>query len=147
MEKYSLYENEFIMLQLPTHGSEFTVVDAEKEKNTNLNESYISASFNRFIDKVYKVQVMRGEGDFDVIQTKTFLGDILKPGCTVLGYDISKLSLDEIDEIKNKPEIILVRKMIDKESRKRRIFKLKRMAAENKMDEEGGSKKKKNKHE
>jgi hypothetical protein len=91
------------------------VVDSEKVTNTNLNESYVSSSFNKFIDRVYKVSVIRETGNFEPIETKTFLGDILKPGCSVVGFDVSKLSLDEIDECKNKPEIILVRRQIDKE--------------------------------
>jgi len=85
-------------------------VDSEKVTNTNLNESYVSSSFNKFIDRVYRISVIRDEGNYEPVETKTFLGDILKPGCTVLGYDVTKLSLDEIDDIKNKPELILVRR-------------------------------------
>lgn len=85
-------------------------MDSEKVTNTNLNESYVSSSFNKFIDRVYRISVIRDEGNYEPVETKTFLGDILKPGCTVLGYDVTKLSLDEIDDIKNKPELILVRR-------------------------------------
>lgn len=115
VEKYELYENDFVLLQLRTHGSQFTVIDSEKVTNTNLNESYITSSINKYIDRVYRVSVIREDGDFVPVEAKTFLGDILKPGCTVMGYDVTRLSLDEIDEIKNKPDLILVRRAIDKE--------------------------------
>lgn len=142
VEKYSLYEPEFVMMSLRSHGSPFTVIDSEKVTNTNLNESYVTSTFNRFIDRIYKVQLIRESGDYTPITTKTFMGDILKPGTTVMGFDVNKLSLDEIDAIKNRPDIVLVRRQIDKETKKRRIFKLKRLEQENQMDEEGGNKKK-----
>jgi len=43
------------MLSLKSHASEFTVIDCEKIKNSNLNESFLSSSLNTFIEKVYNV--------------------------------------------------------------------------------------------
>jgi nonsense-mediated mRNA decay protein 3 len=79
-------------------------------KNSNLNESYISSSFNTFLEKIYKVEVIRESGNFTPVTVKTFLGDILKPGTNVIGYDITNLVLDELEEAKNIPEILLVRR-------------------------------------
>jgi nonsense-mediated mRNA decay protein 3 len=57
------------------------------------------------------------------------LGDILKPGQVAIGYDLTQLTIEAFADIKNLPEVILVRRQINKEARKLRIFKLKRLEA------------------
>ncbi len=147
LEQYQLYETDFELHPLKFNGSTFTVVDCEKLKNTNLNESYLNSTMNTFLDKVYNLQVIREDGDFVPVQCKSYLGDVLKPGMQAIGYDLGRLVVEEIEGLKNLPEIIILKKKVDKEARKKRIFKVKRLEQENKMEEEGGKKKKvKGKH-
>ena len=41
---------------------------------------------------------------------KTFLGDVLKPGMTAIGYDLTRLVVEEIETMKGLPEIIIIKK-------------------------------------
>ena len=70
---------------------------------------------------------MRDDGNYEPVWCKSFLGDILKPGMTAVGYDLAKLVLEEMEDLKGLPEIVIIKKQVDKEARKKRIFKLKRM--------------------
>lgn len=55
------------------------------------------------------------------------MGDFLKPGDEFVGFDLAKMTMEELDDIKNKPEAILIRK---KKEGKKRIYTLKRMDIE-----------------
>ena len=50
-----------------------------------------------------------------------------KCGAYVMGYDMSQINADEIDSIKNVPEIILVKRIYPEKNKKNRIFKLRRL--------------------
>jgi hypothetical protein len=50
---------------------------------------------------------------------------------------------EDIDQLKNAPDIILVKKTIDKDSRAKRIWKLRHLDKDGIMIEEEGKKKKK----
>jgi hypothetical protein len=55
------------------------------------------------------------------------LGDILKPGDEFIGFDLTNVTVEELEFLKNKPEVILIRK---RKEAKKRIYKLKRMDIE-----------------
>ena len=60
-------------------------------------------------------------------KVKTHLGNMMKCGAYVMGYDMSQINADEIDNIKNIPEIILVKRIYPEKNKKNRIFKLRRL--------------------
>lgn len=115
IECYTLYENDFKIFSLKDHQSEFTVVDSEKIKTQSLNESYMSSSQNAFIERVSRVTIIKDGGDYIPITVKSHLGDILKPGSIAVGYDLTQLVIEEVDEISKYPDVILVRRQVDKE--------------------------------
>lgn len=75
------------------------------------------------------VTLIRDSNNYVPITVKSHLGDILKPGQVAIGYDLTQLTIEAFADIKNLPEVILVRRQINKEARKLRIFKLKRLEA------------------
>ncbi|KAI4459685.1 nonsense-mediated mrna decay protein 3 [Holotrichia oblita] len=71
----------------------------------------------------------------NTIHTRTHLGHLLKPGDSVLGYNLEDSNVNDINFDKldrnNVPDIILVKKHYDRSSRKKqRIWKLKHMTTE-----------------
>lgn len=65
------------------------------------------------------------------------LGDILKPGDIFLGFDLEKLTVEELEDLKNKPEAILLRK---KRESKKRMYQLQRFEIE-KLEKKNDKKK------
>ena len=57
---------------------------------------------------------MRSEGDMVPVTVKCHIGDVLKPGNIAIGYDLANLVIEEMEDIKSYPDIIIVRKTIDK---------------------------------
>lgn len=69
--------------------------------------------------------------DWKTFSVKSHLGDILKCGTSVIGYDLSVLNLSDADiNISNLADVILVKKMPQTKAEKKRIWKLKRMNIE-----------------
>jgi nonsense-mediated mRNA decay protein 3 len=67
--------------------------------------------------------------DYQNFDVKTHLGDVLKVGSSVLGYELSSLNLSSpLDHsmLKNLPDVILVKKSYSK-NLKKRIWKLKQL--------------------
>lgn len=60
-------------------------------------------------------------------KVKTHLGSMMKCGAYVMGYDMSQINVDDIDMIKNIPEIILVKIIYPEKNKNNRIFKLRRL--------------------
>ncbi|KAL9653875.1 hypothetical protein ABK040_012935 [Willaertia magna] len=129
--------------------SEFTVIDVElleysyfakkSQVNNNNAENDNETTASVAVNGKYmlcEVQVVRSdEMDSDPIIVKSHLGRLLKPGDTVLGYDLHRLQFEEetIKEYKHSqmnklPEVILVRKVYKK--RHERNWKLKTLASE-----------------
>lgn len=89
--------------------------------------------------------------DWKEFHTRAHLGEIAKEGCMVLGYDLTTLNYaEDLECFKNAPEVIIVKRVFDKEN-KARIFKLKRLQTDGVMVEENvdekDKKKKKNQAE
>lgn len=58
---------------------------------------------------------MRDDGiDYNQYTVKSHLGHSLRPGVTVIGYDLTNQN-NSLDDIQKKPDIVLVRKKVDKE--------------------------------
>lgn len=69
--------------------------------------------------------------DWQTFSVKSHLGDILKCGTSVIGYDITTLNLSNADiNLQNLADIILVKKVPQSKQEKKRIWKLKRMNIE-----------------
>lgn len=72
----------------------------------------------------------------NTIHTKTHLGHVLKPGDSVLGYNIEDSNINDVHfeklDKQNVPDVVLVKKYYgDKAARRRqRIWKLKHLAEE-----------------
>lgn len=60
--------------------------------------------------------------DWEQFQVKTHLGSAIKVGAILQGYDLTKINYEEIDKLKNIPEIIIVKRVYDKHRRKNRIW-------------------------
>jgi hypothetical protein len=72
---------------------------------------------------------------------------MMKVGATVIGFDLTKMNSGELEGIsKNRPDVILVRRVYPQQKNKKRIWKLRRLEKDGVMvDEEGGAPKKKGK--
>jgi nitrate reductase NapAB chaperone NapD len=66
----------------------------------------------------------------------------MKCGAYVMGYDMSQINAEEIDTIKNIPEIILVKRIYPEQNKDKRIFKLRRMEKDGVIVEEKEKQKK-----
>ena len=77
----------------------------------------MSSSQNQFIDRLTRVTLMRSDGDMVPVTVKCHIGDVLKPGNIAIGYDLANLVIEEMEDIKSYPDIIVVRKTIDKNLR------------------------------
>ncbi|KAL4445929.1 hypothetical protein ABPG74_010921 [Tetrahymena malaccensis] len=144
-ERYFHYENDIIVISLKKNSSEFMVTGIEKIENeftnpqslneSSLNTSYMSSISNVYQDKLAHLTLMR-TSDWKEFHTKAHLGEIVKEGCMVLGYDLTTLNYSEdLEVLKNAPEVIIVKRIYDKEN-KGRIWKLKRLQMDGVMVEE-----------
>lgn len=144
-ERFFHYENDLQLFSPKNQTTEFLVQDSQKlGMANNLNESQMSSMSNVFLERVVEVTVSRMT-DWVNFNVKTQLGDILKPGTVVLGYDLTTLNFStDYVQMKNVPEIVLLKRQVDRNQRKR-IWKLKRMEQEGIMVDENPTNKKKNK--
>ena len=77
-----------------------------------------------------RAEVVRASDHLQLSCT-THLGHILKHGDSVVGYDLTTLSFEELEGLPNQrylPDVVLVRKIYPE--RRRRIWRLKRMEVE-----------------
>jgi len=93
------------LIPFHTHKTEFMVVNSEidiykREHNT---------SFQTMSHKSVWLEVAR-MSDWKTFQIRCHLGDIFKSGDVFLGFDIEKLNVEELNDVKNLPEAILIRK-------------------------------------
>jgi len=112
--EYFKYEDEMSFIPCKGFAKKFLVFDIEPCEAPKSGNS-VRASIARVTD--YQ--------NFDV---KTHLGDVLKVGASVLGFDISSLNLnvDDNSTLKMLPDVILIKKSYSK-NLKKRIWKLKQL--------------------
>lgn len=95
----------------------------------------MSSVSNIYQTKLAHLTLLR-TSDWKEFTTKAHLGEIVKEGCMVLGYDLSTLNYSEdLEVLKNAPNVIVVKRAFDKEN-KARIWKLKRLQADGIIVEE-----------
>lgn len=144
-DKYFHYENDIILLSLKKNSTEFMVTGIEKIENeftnpnslneSSMNTSYMSSISNVYQDKLAHLTLMR-TSDWKEFHAKAHLGEIVKEGCMVQGYDLTTLNYSEdLEILKNAPEVIIVKRIFDKDN-KARIWKLKRLQTDGVMVEE-----------
>lgn len=108
----------------------------------------MSSISNVYQDKLAHLTLMR-TSDWKEFNARAHLGESVKEGCLVIGYDLTTLNYTEDLEVyKNAPDVILVKRVFDKEN-KNRIWKLKHLAMDGVMVEENiddGKKGKKKMH-
>lgn len=83
--------------------------------------------------------------DWKPFYAKTHLGEILKDGAIALGFDLTTMNAVQEKGFKNIPDVVLVKRQYEKKSKRKRVFKLKRMEIEGAgegIEEEDGKKKK-----
>lgn len=147
-QQYFHYEPDIQLVTLHNRGAEFLVQSFEKiSKPTNLNESQLSSITNTFIDKLAEVVVSR-VSDWQLFTLKTHLGEHLRVGQSLIGYDVQSMNITEdIQSMPNVPDVILVKKMKEKKSGSSRIWKLRRLDIDGVMVDENYSQKKNKKEQ
>eukprot|EP00361_Fabrea_salina_P004001 CAMPEP_0202427048 /NCGR_PEP_ID=MMETSP1345-20130828/1330_1 /ASSEMBLY_ACC=CAM_ASM_000843 /TAXON_ID=342563 /ORGANISM="Fabrea Fabrea salina" /LENGTH=385 /DNA_ID=CAMNT_0049037639 /DNA_START=232 /DNA_END=1392 /DNA_ORIENTATION=+ len=119
-----------------TQMAEFIVLDIEEEPNTQ------SMEIEKRGPKFKRVEVEVAKADMVGVESHrlfTHLGNILKVGDSVMGYDLKTLNSNEADELPpNSPEVVLVKKVYPHLQRpnRKRVFKLNRMNIENNQDKD-----------
>ncbi len=121
-KKYFEYENDLKLISFHDYKTEFQILDTEADQYKRDHNT----SFQTMSHKAIKVDVCRTT-DYQQFQIRSHLGDFLKAGDLFVGFDVSNMTMEELDDIKNKPEAILIRK---KKEGKKRIYTLKRMDIE-----------------
>lgn len=118
-----------------------------QENDFDLNASVFSQKASKKARmKRAECEIVRASDDGDYFQVFTHLGEFITYNDSVLGYDLKKMNLGELEEYKNKhglkrdfPDVILVKKFYPKirSKRRQRFWKLKHLAKEDDMDAEG----------
>lgn len=115
---------------IPSKGNltQFLVFDVEDENFKGVDQSFISTRF-----KPVNV-TLASEENWEQFQIKSYLGEIINIGDTIVGYDLQTLNLsgyaEDTSKIKNIPQAILIKKVYPEKSKKKRIWKLKQLEKE-----------------
>ena len=118
------WKNPFKALLTRDRLTEFVVLDIEG-MDTNMNDSR-AALKQKF--KLVKIQVCRHDDYSTTFWVNCHLGHLLDYNDSVLGYDLERMNLVELDDLKEKsnfPEVIIVKKY--HKSKGNRKWKLKRI--------------------
>jgi len=116
--QYFQFENDLQIL--PSHGnlSEFMVFDIETLEPKNLNVSSVGAP--KF--KTSRITIGR-TSDWTNFEVRTHLGDSLREGTIVLGYDLSNMNLtgllEEVVQSGEMSDVIIVKKVYSENEKKR----------------------------
>ena len=135
---------------------EFIVIDIEEDnmpwqrQPESMNECETSTASTRSFafrhrpgySRVKKIEVEVARADDMNVTHRLFthLGHVLRVGDSVLGYDLTRLignSVEQEDLAQNTPDVILIKKVYThlKKSNRKRVFKLERMNVEKQIDE------------
>lgn len=132
----SFFRTPFSAVCDPKQLVEYTVMDIEIVRERKQFPGQGPISFKHVIADVWLVKSSElGISDSN-IHTKTHLGHLLRPGDTVMGFDLrdANVNNDDFDKLKsdNIPDVILVKKHFgDKDKRRRmRKWKLKHLTKE-----------------
>lgn len=118
---FSQYESEIICIPSKGNMTEFLVTEIEDSTKQKLDQSFVNTRF-----KPLNLVIARTE-DWQNFSVRSFLGDTINEGDTVEGFDLTTFNLDgyvqDIEKIKNLPDIILLKKIYPEKSKKR-VWKL-----------------------
>ncbi|CAD8178971.1 unnamed protein product [Paramecium pentaurelia] len=121
-EQYFKHDLDIRTMPLRENCDEFTVLDVEKIKPQKNDQN------NPFQNSLCSVELMKdNDSDYKQYQVKSHLGNFLQAGMTVQGFDLNKYN-NELDEIYDKPELIIIRRKPEKN--KKRKTQLKRLDIE-----------------
>jgi len=112
---YFKYEDDLSVVPFKGYATEFLVFNTEPWGTLTSG------------NKVKNIMIGR-VGDWKNFNVKTYLGDAVKEGSYVMGYDMTSLNLSDNSILKGLPEVILVKKIA--KNTKRRIWKLKQLEKE-----------------
>lgn len=124
-KQYFTYEDDLMVIPFRGQETKFMIQDIQED---HAKASMINTTFANIRDKFAYCEVLR-ESDGQVFCSTTHLGNILKHGDSVLGFDINTINAHEdlkmIKHQKSLPDVILIRKHYPE--RKNKIWKLKRL--------------------
>ena len=126
-QQYFQYENELSYIPAKGFTTEFLVFDIdpiEGPKNGTVSNKM----------KIARAKIGR-TSDWQDFEVNTYLGDVLKEGCTAIGYDLTSLNfsglMDDHSILKKLPDVILIkRKYQEGKNLKKRIWRLKELEKE-----------------
>lgn len=125
--QYFCYQNDFKIIQFRSNETEFFISDITLDQSPKMSADSTFSNINR---RFARAEVTRAS-DYQQFSCTTHLGHILSHGDTVLGYDLTTINCEELNELDNQkfiPDVILIRKIYPE--RKKRIWKLNRMQIE-----------------
>lgn len=119
----------FLPICDPKQLVEYTVMDVEILKNRKPFPGQGFVSMKHVVADVWLVKSSElGISDSN-IHTKSHLGHLLKPGDTVLGYDLrdANINNDDFDKLKvdNIPDVVILKKCFDDNNKRRKMRKWK----------------------
>ncbi|CAD5212336.1 unnamed protein product [Bursaphelenchus xylophilus] len=129
----TFFKEPFEMFLGPKNMVEFYVVEVENVNEIKRSKGHGHVSHKHQLVELFVCRANEvGEPEAHLYSTKSHLGKMLKPGDTVMGYDLLNTNVNNptFDNMKDheKPDCILVRKCYDRELRHRkRNWKLKRL--------------------
>lgn len=113
----------------PKQLVEYTVMDIEIIKNRKQFPGQGFVSFKHVVADVWLVKSSELGISEEYIHTKTHLGHLLKPGDTVMGYDLrdANINNDDFEKLKNEniPDVVIVKKYFGDNCKRRRARKWK----------------------
>lgn len=123
------FRSPFVAICDPKQLVEYTVMDIEIIKNRKQFPGQGPISFKHVVADVWVVKSSELGLNDATIHTKTHLGHLLRPGDTVLGFDLrdANVNNDDFDKLKaeNIPDVVLVKKHFGDKDRRRRMRKWK----------------------
>lgn len=119
----------FLSICDPKQLVEYTVMDVEIMKNRKSFPGQGFVSMKHVVADVFLVKSSELGISESTIHTKTHLGHLLKPGDTVLGYDLrdANINNDDFDKLKadNIPDVVILKKCFDDNNKRRKMRKWK----------------------
>ncbi|XP_056644331.1 60S ribosomal export protein NMD3 [Diorhabda sublineata] len=132
----TFYRNPFGAICNPKQLVEYIVMDIEpiKDKDRKIFPGQGAISYRHVLADIWVVKASELGINDNNIHTRTHLGHILKPGDSVLGYNLEDSNINDsnFDKLERTsiPDVLLVKKLYGDRSfrRRQRIWKLKRLA-------------------
>lgn len=141
-QNYFQHESEMTFYSLKNFGAEYTVFDIEKVDPKKINSSFQTVPKSQIV----RVTVGRNS-DMTMFDVKTHLGDIIKEGDTVIGYDLTTMTFSGMEErnlnLSNLEDVILVKKIYPERKKTKRNWKLKQLPKEAELQKKKDKKEKK----